>query len=174
MIDEAERRADILNERRVQLYLRVGAVTVAGGRAESALQRLAHVVSGGSRWNNANSTVPVDWGRLNKHLRKTVATEPEDDVMRRIGAVLDWATSKNLWVSRNNIIHAAWHEPPSGPLSGLRLYRNGETATIIATYEDLDQLASDLSELTQRLHALLDEITPGQHPVVQWVWPEGL
>lgn len=174
MTYEGERRAAVLNERRVQLFLRVGAVTVAGGRAEYALQRLAHVLSGGSRWNNLEATTPVDWDRLNKHLRKLVAAEPDNEVMRRIAELLDWATDKKLWISRNNIVHADWLEPPSGELWGRRLYRDGTTGSIFSSYDDLDQLASNLSELTRRLYELLDELTTGPQPKAEWAWPDDL
>ncbi len=172
--DEADRREAILNERRLQLFLRVGAVTVAGGRAEYALQRLAHVLSGGSRWNNLDATVPVDWSRLNTELRKLVAAQPDNETMRRIGELLDWATLKKLWLSRNNIVHADWLEPPSGALMGRRLYRDGSTATIVGSYDDLDSLANNLSELTRRLYELLDDLTPGANPSAEWVWPDDL
>jgi hypothetical protein len=171
--DQAERRAAILNERRVQLFLRVGAVTVAGGRAEHALQRLAHVLSGGSRWNNLDSTVPVDYSRLTAELRKLVAAQPDNEVMGRIEELLDWAERKKLWLSRNNIVHADWLEPPTGALMGRRLYRDGTSATIIGSYDDLDRLASNLGELTRRLYELLDELTPEYRPA-EWVWPDDL
>jgi hypothetical protein len=171
--DQAERRAAILNERRVRLFLRVGAVTVAGGRAEHALQRLAHVLSGGSRWNNLDSTVPVDYSRLTAELRKLVAAQPDNEVMGRIEELLDWAERKKLWLSRNNIVHADWLEPPTGALMGRRLYRDGTSATIIGSYDDLDRLASNLGELTRRLYELLDELTPEYHPA-EWVWPDDL
>jgi hypothetical protein len=171
---EAERRAAILNERRVQLFLRVGAVTVAGGRAEYALQRLAHVLSGGSRWNNLDATAPVYLDPLKKHLRELVSAEPDNDVLRRIGELLDWANDEKLWVSRHNIVHADWLEPPSGALMGRRLYKNGTTGTIIGSYDDLDRLATNLSELTLRLYELLDELTPGPRPSAEWAWPDDL
>jgi hypothetical protein len=173
MTSEADRRAAILNERRVQLFLRVGAVTVAGGRAEHALQRLAHVLSGGSRWNNLDSTVSVDFSRLTTELRKLVAAQPDSEIMGRIEELLDWAQRKKLWLRRNNIVHAAWSEPPSGALMGGRLFRDGTSATIIASYEDLDRLASNLSELTRRVYELLDELTPQFRPA-EWVWPDDL
>lgn len=157
----------MLNERRAQLFLRVGAVTVAGGRAEYALQRLAHVLSRGSPWNHLGTTVPVDWSRLNTEVRKIVAARPEDETMWGIGELLDWAAEKKLWTSRNNIVHADWLEPPSGALQGRRLYRDHSSGTIIGSYDDLDTLANDLGELTRRLYELLDELTPGPKPWAQ-------
>jgi len=171
--DKAERRAAILNEHRVQLFLRVGAVTVAGGRAEYALQRLAHVLSGGSRWNNLDTTVPVDFSRLTAELRKLAATQPGNDVMRRIEELLDWAERKKLWLNRNNIVHADWLEPPSGGPMGRRLYRDDTLATIVGSHDDLDRLANNLGELTRRVYALLDELTPEFRPA-EWVWPDDL
>ena len=139
MSEEDERRAAILNERRVQLFLRVGAVTVAGGQAEYALQRLAHVLSGGSRWNDLDTTVPVDRSQLEKKLREFVAAQPDDEEMQRLGELLDWVEAKRLWISRNNIIHADWQEPPSGPFHARRLFPDRTSATILYEHHDLDR-----------------------------------
>jgi hypothetical protein len=57
---------------------------------------------------------------------------------------------------------------------GRRLYRDGTTATIFGSYDDLDRLANNLSELTRRLYELLDDLTPVPKPSAEWVWPEDL
>jgi hypothetical protein len=100
--------------------------------------------------------------------------EPDNDVMRRIGELLDWATDKKLWLSRNNIVPANWLEPPSGALMGRRLYRDGTTATVLGSYDDHDRLVNNLGELTRRLYEVLDELTPGPQPRAEWVWPDDL
>jgi hypothetical protein len=172
--DETARRAAVMNELRVQRCLRVGAVTIAGSHAEYALQRLAHVGSGGSRWNNLDTTVPVSWSELNTELRRQIAAKPDDDIRRRIGELLDWAATKKLWKSRNNIVHADWLDAPSRGLSGRRLMRDGTSATIITSHTDLDSLVNSLNELTRRIYELLDELTPGPQPWAEWVWPDDL
>jgi hypothetical protein len=163
-----------MNELRVQLYLRVGAVTIAGGRAEFALQRMAHVMSGGSRWNNLDTTVPVDWTPLTRELRKQVAANPRDDIRQRLGQLLDWAEAHSLWRARNNVIHGSWHEAPSQSFSASRHMRDGTSATVIASPDDLESIARKLGVFTRRLYELLDELTPGQHPKAEWIWPDDL
>ena len=163
-----------MNDLRVQLYLRVGAVTVAGGRAEYALQRVAHVLSGGSRWNNLDATVPVDWSNLTRELRKQIAADPADEIKKRLGELLDWADANRLWTARNNVVHGDWLEAPSRSVSARRLMRSGKSATVIASYEELESIARNLAEFRRRLYEVLDELTPGPHPRAEWIWPDDL
>lgn len=171
MPDEA-RRAAILSQRRVDLYLRVGAITVAAGHVEYEMNRLLHVVGGGQRYASPDPGLPVDWALLVKRLRAESALRLSAEHQRELADVLDWAERKKLYFSRNTVIHAAWIEHPSAHGMARRLPRNGQAVTVFASYEELDSLAQRLGDFARRLYALTEALTPGQDIHFEWGWPD--
>lgn len=96
-------------EFRRELYPRIGAVTAAGGRAETAMRRLLVVLAKGAG-KFGDETARLGWGELEQRLTKLIQAKPGDERLQQLANILDWAKEHRLQDRRNDVIHAEWWE----------------------------------------------------------------
>ena len=135
---------------RVELYRRVGAVTVAGGHVETAMKRLLLLFMGDV---GGFSVVDKTWSDLHKAIEAECTGADE----RRISTaeVLSWGEEHKVKKRRDDVVHAYWWTFAGCGARRSRFYRKTEGTTIGAQLEDLDEDASMLFEYAEMLDRLL-------------------
>lgn len=136
---------------RSELYLRIGAVTVAAGHVEMAMKRLLLVLTSPSKARF--SSVDETWTTLHKKLQRQC--DSSDDRRRQLAEVLEWSEEQGLKRRRDNVIHADWWDYAGCDVRRSRFARGSNGATILASLADLDEDAQLLFEYAERLDRLL-------------------
>lgn len=139
---------------REELYRAVGAVTVAGGHAESAMKRVLIVMEGKDRF----SDVELPWGRIVDRLRRASTTNHA--LAQRLEEVLDWAANRKVKERRDNVVHASWIEFPDLEVTGSRFTRDGESYSLTTSFEILKADAEVIVEFASRLDDLVESEWP--------------
>ncbi|WP_130177842.1 hypothetical protein [Cryobacterium sp. SO1] len=137
---------------RHQLYMRIGAAAVAGGRIEAAMKRLLLHMSGSLEPTFADSDDP--WKTLDRKLRNaaTALGERAADVVK----VLDWGQANNIRDIRNDIIHAYWWDYSDVGITRGRVYQDGTSELIQITPEQLDEDCQKLHDYAETLDSAMD------------------
>jgi hypothetical protein len=136
------------------LFPKIGAITVAGGHVETAMKRLLILLTGES---GKFSTVDKNWSELHGALSDECSRENLDS--RRLGLrdVLEWGEEKRVKKRRDNAIHAYWWIFDGCGVVRSRFHRRQDGATMIGSFEDLDEDAEVLFEYARRLDGLVGE-----------------
>ena len=140
---------------RQRLYQRIGAVSVAGGHAETAMKRLLLLLRGNTaHFSEADET----WTVLHKELAKECTGS--DLRRKRLKHVLDWAEKNRVKARRDNVIHAYWWNLDGCGVVRSRFHRREDGATMVGSMEGLEEDAELLFEFARRLDELLGEDWP--------------
>lgn len=142
---------------RARLYERIGAVTVAGGHAETAMKRLLLLLRQDSAGFSAADLV---WSDLEKALIAEAAKPNPDARRKRLGRVLDWADQKQVKRRRDDVVHASWWDFDGVGVLRSRFHRKQNGAQIIGSLDQLEEDAEVLFEYARRLDELLGEDWP--------------
>ena len=136
---------------RTELYSRIGAVAVAGGRVEMAMKRLLLVLTAPTKAHF--STVDDTWTMLVKKLREQC--NGSDDRPKQLAEVLDWSETQAVKRRRDNVVHADWWDFAGCRVRRSRFARGKNGVTILASLVDLEDDARLLFEFARRLDELL-------------------
>jgi hypothetical protein len=139
---------------RNQLYVRIGAAAVAGGRIEAAMKRLILHMSGSLEPSFADSDDP--WKTLDRKLRNAATALGE--CAAEVVKVLDWGQANNIRDIRNDIIHAYWWDYSDVGITRGRVYQDGTSELIQITPEQLDEDCQKLHEYADALDSAMDGI----------------
>lgn len=141
---------------RQQLYGRIGAVTVAGGHAETAMKRLLLLLRGTtSDFSRAEKL----WSELLKDLARECATGT-DARREQLKRVLDWAEKNRVKERRDDVVHAYWWNFDGCGVARSRFRRGRQPRVIVGLLDDLEEDAKLLFEFARRLDDLLGEDWP--------------
>jgi hypothetical protein len=147
-----ESNADRMFQQR--LYVRIGAVAVAGGHVETAMKRLLLLLKGEA---GQFSLVDKTWSELHKALSQECSGSKLDSRRKRLKRVLAWGEDKQVKRRRDNVVHAYWWNVDGCGVRRSRFYRHEDGVTIISSLEDLTEDADLLFEYARRLDDLLGE-----------------
>jgi hypothetical protein len=140
---------------RQQLYQRIGAVTVAGGHAETAMKRLLLLLRGDTA---EFSKADKPWTTLHEKLADECTGE--DARRKRLKRVLDWAEENRIRDRRHDVVHAYWWNLDGCGVVRSRFYHHDNGVTITGSFEELREDAELLFEFARRLDELLGEDWP--------------
>jgi hypothetical protein len=129
---------------RQRLHTRVGAVTVAGGHAETAMKRLLLLL-----WGTTSdfSQAEKPWSTLLKELAKECTGT--DGRRKRLKHVLEWAEKNRIKQRRDNVIHAYWWNFDGCGVVRSRFRRDQKAAIMPGSFEDLEEDAQLLFEFAR-------------------------
>jgi hypothetical protein len=142
---------------RARLNARIGAVTVAGGHAETAMKRLLLLLreeSGGF------SLVDMTWTDLQRALMAECKGPNLDSRRTRLARILTWGEDKQVKRRRDNVVHAYWWYFDDCGAVRSRFHRRQDGEVMFGSIEDLEEDAELLFEYANRLDDLLGEDWP--------------
>jgi hypothetical protein len=140
---------------RQELFLRLGAVTAAGGHAETAMKRLILLLTGDSA---SFSLVDKTWSDLDKILRAECTGA--DETREHLKEILDWGEDVRIKARRDDVVHAYWWLFDGCEARRSRFYRKTDGTIITASLTDLDEDAEMIFEFAAKLDDLLGSDWP--------------
>lgn len=133
-----------------QLFLIVGAITVAGAQAETDMKRilLAHDPDTTKHYSDTKQR----WSDLMKELRALAAAEdgPVD-----LQELLGWADEQNVEEVRNGAVHSYWWLFDVGHVHRARIQPREEDVVVLGTWDDYFRHVSIMFEFAARLQAIV-------------------
>jgi hypothetical protein len=141
---------------RARLYERIGAVTVAGGHAETAMKRLLLLLKGEAHF----SQMDENWSTLHKKLLAWCIASPDDPRVKRLTRLLEWGETNRVKSRRDDAIHAYWWQFDGCGVVRSRFRRKEDGASIIGSMAGLEEDAELLFQYARRLDDLLGEDWP--------------
>jgi len=137
---------------RAELFVRIGAVTAAGGHVEAAMKRLLLLLSGKE---TRFSLVDDSWSELHRKLKER--STGDGPKRMEIARVLEWGEANRVKERRDNVVHAYWWLYDGCGVRASRFYRKEDGAVLIGTWQELDTSAQLLFQYADLLDQLLDE-----------------
>lgn len=136
------------------LFSKIGAITVAGGHVETALKRLLILLKGE---DGKFSSVDENCTELHKALSDECSGSSLDSRRSGLKDVLEWGKQKEVKRRRDNVVHAYWWIFDGCGVVRSRFHRKQDGATMIGSFEDLDEDADILFAYARRLDRLVGE-----------------
>ncbi|GHF78803.1 MULTISPECIES: hypothetical protein [Streptomyces] len=135
---------------RERLYSLIGAIVVAGGHVEAAMKRLILLLKGDE---GGFSVVDKTWTDLHKLL----VTQSRRSIPQAaaLAEVLKWGDDHELKRRRDDAVHASWWNWDGVGVIRSRFFRKQDGASIVGSFEGLEEDARLLFEYAQKLDVLL-------------------
>jgi hypothetical protein len=141
---------------RAWLYNRIGAITIAGGHAETAMKRLLALLTGDGHFSLVDET----WTTLHRKLAGQCAGPTPDPRRQATAKVLAWGDQHRIKQRRDDVIHAYWWQFDGCGVVRSRFYRHQDGALMVGSREELEQDVALIFEYAQKLDGLLGEDWP--------------
>lgn len=141
-----------VNDHDAQLFQGIGAIVVAGGHVEWAMQQLLLSLRGEGLARMADAA-SLTWTDLERKIRVAALGTP---LGHEVLAALDLGEEQNLKARRDNAVHSYWAVDEQPGIRANRFLRREGGRIIVGNATDLFAAANLLFEQAARLRALTD------------------
>lgn len=150
-------------EFRNKLYLRIGAITVAGGHAEAAMKR---VILSGEEKGEMFDDVDLTWSALVKRLEKLAGSDRP--LGKRLTRILEWSHRHQLKKRRDDAVHSYWWHWAGVGVSRSRFTRDGQSYVVPGALSELERLDRDAAMIFEYARRM-DDLVVSQWPQARLV-----
>ncbi|WP_460798968.1 hypothetical protein [Nocardioides pacificus] len=136
---------------RQNVFVLVGAITVAAGHIEAEMKRIIVVAEESESAGFAD--VPSTWSGLVDRL--TAIADGDGMLAEPLRAVLDWGAEQKVAEIRHAAVHSAWWVFDAGHVHRSRFKNKSNGSTQMGTWEQVAQQSETLFEYLDRLQTIV-------------------